>query len=169
LTKEGQADWQQPTKEWDQSDEHPVVMISWNKAKEFCQWLSAKTGREWRLPTNREWDAAVGTMQYPWGGHFPPTAEDGNYSILEDGKADPAKAGEDGIKGTAPVASFKPNALGFYDLGGNVWEWMWDGLIESTGDRVLRGASWGNNDPRNCCSSYRYSYNPGHGNGGNGF
>ena len=76
------------------------------------------------------------------GDYFPPKWEDGNYAILEDGKDDPQMVGVDGIKGTAPVGSFKPNALGFYDLGGNVWEWMWDGLDEKTGNRVLRGVSW---------------------------
>ena len=50
LQAEGLPDWQQPSKDWIQTDEHPVVNISWNKAKEFCDWLSAKTGREWRLP-----------------------------------------------------------------------------------------------------------------------
>jgi formylglycine-generating enzyme required for sulfatase activity len=49
----------------------------------------------------------------------------------------------DGIKGTAPVGSFKMNVLGFYDLGGNAREWMWDGLDEKTGKRVVRGGGWG--------------------------
>ena len=119
-----------------------MVKVSWNKAKELCEWLSAKTGKEWRLPTNAEWEAAVGTTMYPWGDYFPPKWDDGNYAILEDGKDDPQKVGVDGIKGTAPVGSFKPNALGFYDLGGNAAEWMWDGLDEKTGNRVLRGAGW---------------------------
>ena len=79
--------------------------MSWNKAKEFCEWLSAKTGREWRLPTNAEWEAAVGTSTYPWGDYFPPKWDDGNYAILEDGKDDPKRIGVDGILGTAPELS----------------------------------------------------------------
>ena len=142
LKAEGLPVWTQPEKDWVQTDEDPVVKISWNKAKEFCDWLSAKTGREWRLPTNAEWEAAVGTSTYPWGDYFPPKWDDGNYAILEDGKDDPKKIGVDGILGTAPVGSFKPNALGFYDLGGNAAEWMWDGLDEKTGNRVLRGGNW---------------------------
>jgi len=142
VTAEGLPDWQQPSKDWTQTDEHPVVMITWNKAKEFCDWLSEKTGKEWRLPTNAEWEAAVGTSKYPWGEYVPPKWDDGNYAILEDGKDDPKRIGVDGILGTAPVGSFKPNALGFYDLGGNAQEWMWDGLDEKTGKRVLRGGYW---------------------------
>ena len=104
--------------------------------------VSKVTGKEWRLPTNAEWEAAVGTTMYPWGDYYPPKWDDGNYAILEDGKDDPQRVGVDGIKGTAPVGSFKPNALGFYDLGGNATEWMWDGQDEKTRNRVFRGASW---------------------------
>ena len=151
LRAEGLPDWTQPSKDWEQTDEHPVVKISWNKAKEFCDWLSTKTGKEWRLPTNAEWEAAVGTSTYPWGDYFPPKWDDGNYALLEDGKDDPKKIGVDGILGTAPVGSFKPNVLGFYDLGGNAEEWMWDALDEKTGNRVLRGGDWG------CSASYARS------------
>ncbi len=156
---EGLPDWQQPSKDWEQNDEHPVVRISWNMAKEMCDWLSAKTGRDWRLPTNAEWEAAIGTSTYPWGEYFPPKWDDGNYAILEDGKRDPKSVGVDGIFGTAPVGSFKPNALDFYDLGGNAAEWMWDGLDKKTGNRVLRGGIW-SYDVGNARSEDRYSRTP---------
>jgi formylglycine-generating enzyme required for sulfatase activity len=76
----------------------------------------------------------------------------------------------DGIKGTAPVGSFKVNVLGFYDLGGNVWEWMWDGLDEKTGKRVFRGGGWGNGLAVHCTVAGRSSfYDPGYRNGDLGF
>ena len=148
LKAEGLPDWQQPAKEWTQTDEHPVTKVSWNQAVKFCGWLSKVTGKEWRLPTNAEWEAAVGTSTYPWGDYFPPHWDDGNYSVLADGKDDPKKVGVDGILGTAPVGSFKPNALGFYDLGGNVLELMSDGVdvTNPMSQRVLRGGDWANAD-----------------------
>jgi formylglycine-generating enzyme required for sulfatase activity len=140
LTAEGLPDWQQPSKDYAQTDEHPVVNVSWTEATELCKWLSATTGREWRLPTNEEWQAAVGTSTYPWGDYFPPHSEDGNYSITLDGKFDPLRVGGDGIYKTAPLASFRPNSLGFYDLGGNVTEVMYE--LNEKGQAVGRGGSW---------------------------
>ena len=139
---EGLPEWIQPGKDWVQDDEHPVVNLNWDRVKKLCDWLSANTGKEWRLPTNAEWEAAVGDLVYPWGDHFPPRWDDGNYPILENGKEDPKKIGVDLIYGTAPVGSFKPNALGLYDLGGNALEWMWDGLDPKSGFRVVRGGGW---------------------------
>ena len=142
LRAEGLPDWQQPSPQiFLQTDDHPVVKVSWNQVKMFCDWLSRITGKEWRLPTYAEWDAAVGKTKYPWGEHYPPHWDDGNYAILDDGKDDPERVGVDGIKGTAPVGSFRPNLLGFYDLGGNVWEWLWD--FDSNARARLRGSSWG--------------------------
>ena len=95
LKAEGLPDWQQPDKDWTQTDEHPVVKVSWNQLVKMCEWLSKVTGKEWRLPTNVEWEAAVGTSTYPWGDYFPPHWDDGNYAILADGKDDPKKIGVD--------------------------------------------------------------------------
>jgi serine/threonine protein kinase/formylglycine-generating enzyme required for sulfatase activity len=158
LRAEGLPEWKQPP-EFEQNDEHPVVNVSWNDAKKFCDWVSKTTGKEWRLPTNSEWEAAVGTSKYPWGDYYPPNWDDGNYAVAEDGKEDPAKVGVDGIKGTAPVGSFKASVLGFYDLGGNVSEWMWDGLEEKTGKRAIRGGSW-LRSAEFCTCANRYYFNP---------
>jgi formylglycine-generating enzyme required for sulfatase activity len=160
LKAEGLPDWQ-PTQEWTQTDEHPVVKINWNQAVKVCGWLSKVTGKEWRLPTNAEWDAAVGTSTYPWGDYYPPHWDDGNYGILPDGQTDPQKIGADGIFGTAPVGSFKPNALGFYDLGGNAAEWMLDGFDPKVpkAQHVLRGGHWFY-FPRGAPSANRFQFDP---------
>ena len=140
LKAEGLPGWAQPSGEFEQNDEHPVVNLSWDDAKRFCGWLSQQTGKKWRLPTWDEWNIAVGKMKHPWGDHFPPKWNDGNYAIREDGSDDSQLIGADGIKGTAPGASFNPNPLGFYDLGGNVWEWIAD--HDDGRKATLRGSSW---------------------------
>jgi serine/threonine protein kinase len=167
LKAEGLPDWKQPSTEFEQNDEHPVASVSWNDAKKFCEWLSKVTGKEWRLPTNAEWEAAVGTSKYPWGDYYPPNWDDGNYAVAEDGKDDPAKVGVDGIKGTAPVGSFKMNVLGFYDLGGNVAERMWDELDEKTGKVLFRGGNWYYS--AEYCTVANRRYDPGNRKDGIGF
>jgi tetratricopeptide (TPR) repeat protein len=179
LKAEGLPDWKQPSTEFEQDDEHPVVNVSWNDARKFCEWFGKATGKEWRLPTNQEWEAAVGTSKYPWGDYYPPNWDDGNYAVAEDGKHDPQKTGLDGIKGTAPVASFHANVLGFYDLGGNAWEWMWDWQAQKavkwdwqaqkankTVMRDIRGGGW-NNDSWFCAVASRNNIHPDDRNGTN--
>ena len=150
----GLPEWQQPGSwrqagpDFVQTDDHPLVFVSWKQAKRFCAWLSRKTGNEWRMPTDAEWEAATGDSEYVWGDYYPPKWDDGNYAVAADGSADPAKVGVDGIFGTAPVGSFKPNALGFYDLGGNVFEWMWEEDMQRKGPTV-RGGGW--NQGREFC------------------
>jgi hypothetical protein len=145
LKAEGYPEWQQPDpKQFMQTDDHPVVKVSWNEVMKFCEWLSKVSGKTWRLPKEAEWEAAVGKTKYPWGDYYPPKKEDGNYAILADGKDDSALVGVDGVKGTASVGSFRANALGFYDLGGNAEEWMLGGYDEKDpkAHRWSRGGSW---------------------------
>ncbi|MEY5025648.1 MAG: hypothetical protein RLZZ244_1176 [Verrucomicrobiota bacterium] len=137
------AGLQKPVWKWDfvQTPQHPVVEVSWNQAQAFCNWLSEQTGQTWRLPTSQEWHCAAGETRFPWGEYYPPHPEDGNFAIQSDGSKDPQMRGIDGIYGTAPVASYKPNRLGFYDLAGNAAEWLWD-LDRKR--RLYRGGSWFN-------------------------
>ncbi|MDZ4289879.1 MAG: SUMF1/EgtB/PvdO family nonheme iron enzyme, partial [Prosthecobacter sp.] len=145
-------------------DDHPVVGIDWDEARAFCAWLSAKEGRTYRLPTDREWSIAVGIGsdedeeatpealgnrlpdRYPWGTQWPPPEGAGNYPDSAAGEQIPSlpilEGYTDGYATTAPVMSFKPNVLGLHDLGGNVWEWCDDVLSADQPRRVLRGGSW---------------------------
>jgi formylglycine-generating enzyme required for sulfatase activity len=102
----------------------------------------------------------VGPVEYPWGAYYPPKWDDGNYAILENGTDDPKKVGVDGIYGTAPVGSFKPNALGFYDLGGNAAEWVLDEKNQRKLPLVSRGGSW-NRGAAHCRAAGRDTDVPG--------
>ena len=149
-------------------DDHPVVAVNWDEAHKFCEWLSKKEGKTYRLPTDEEWSMAVGIGrlesrlkestpdslrfgvkdQYPWGGSFPPKSKDkaGNYKDAAHAKAFKTKPVfedyDDGFATTAPVMTFKPNKLGIYDLGGNVDEWVEDWWNTSQKERTTRGMNW---------------------------
>ena len=159
-------------------DNHPVVNVSWDDAKAFCEWLSQKEGRTYRLPTDYEWSAAVGIGarestvgttpeslsakikdEYPWGRQWPPPKGAGNYADEDCKKRFPTEKTiegySDGFAVTAPVMSFPPNELGIYDLGGNAWEWCEDWFNAEKKDHVLRGASWGSSAREPLLSSFR--------------
>ncbi len=151
----------------------PVEWVNWHEAVEFCARLSQKTGREYRLPSEAEWEYAcrAGTTT-PF--HFGPTLTtnlanyDGNYVYGSEPK---------GVyrEQTTDVGSFPPNAFGLYDMHGNVWEWCldhWHDNYEGAptdgsawiegGDsngRLLRGGSWYSN-PWFCRSAYRFGGDP---------
>ena len=150
---------------FEQTDEHPVVNVSWNDAAAFCKWLSRKGGRTCRLPTEAEWEYAcrAGTTTRYFSGDDPETlAKVGNVADATFVKAklpdseDAIKA-SDGYVYTSPVGSFKANAFGLYDMHGNAWQWCADWYDEkyyaqSAGDdptgpdsgivRAVRGGSW---------------------------
>ncbi|KOP23092.1 sulfatase-modifying factor protein [Hapalosiphon sp. MRB220] len=153
-------------------DNRPVEYVSWYDAVEFCARLSKKTGREYRLPSEAEWEYAcrAGTTTPFYFGETITTDlanYDGNYAY---GNAPQGKYREE----TTPVGYFPPNAFGLYDMHGNVWEWCadswhenyagapidgsaWVDFNDNDNQRsVLRGGSWGN-FPRNCRSASRYS------------
>ena len=84
---------------------------------------------------------------YPWGKEWPPPDRAGNYCDATCARELPNRATRlsdynDGYPTTAPVMKFKPNKLGIYDLGGNVWEWCADWYDDSQKARVIRGASF---------------------------
>jgi hypothetical protein len=159
LAAEGLPNWEKP-RDLNQTDTHPLVNVTWAEANEFCTWLTASSGKEWRLPTNAEWDAAVGRSIWPWGDDYPPRWNDGNYAVDAKGGLDAGRVGVDHLSGTAPAASFKANDLGFYDLGGNVAEWTLDGAA-TDGKRVVRGGGWADFG-KVCRSDYQRRVAPNH-------
>ena len=151
-------EWRKPG--FEQSDDHPVVEVSWNDAQIYIEWLNRETGLVHRLPSEAEWEYAcrAGTStRFWWGDDL-----SGKIALVC------ANFGHNN-KGTTAVGSFKPNPWGLYDMSGNVWEWTqdcWhnsyegapsDGSAWLAGDRserVLRGGSWFNN-PNYLRSAFR--------------
>jgi len=164
-----------------QEGTHPVTTISWNGAKAFCEWLSKKEGRKYRLPTDREWSIAVGiadledehatpaelekrnTDIYPWGKEWPPPpgavnlADESNFDVFQK----PHLTGyKDGFATTSPVMSFASNRLGIYDLAGNLWEFCEDWRSESKEGRVIRGGHYSDYKRKYFAASWRGYRNP---------
>jgi len=151
----------------------PVENISWYEVVEFCARLSLKTGKNYRLPSEAQWEYACrGETMTAF--HFGETitTDLANYN----GSSNYAGVAKGIYRSqTTDVGSFKPNAFGLYDFHGNVWEWcadFWhsnyngmpgDGRVwEYRGDeslRLLRGGSW-NDHPPNCRSACRLRYQP---------
>ncbi len=149
-------------------DELPVERVNWYQATEFCKRLSRETKREYRLPSEAEWEYAcrAGTTTPFYFGETI-TGELANYRASETYADEPN--GEYRNE-TTPVGQFPPNAFGLYDMHGNVWEWCadtWhdnydgaptDGSVwtENGNDNhsSLRGGSWCSN-PDVCRSALR--------------
>jgi formylglycine-generating enzyme required for sulfatase activity len=135
---DGEKFEQKPEFNWrntgfEQGDEHPVVNVSWNDAVAFCEWLSAKEGKTYRLPTEAEWEYACRagtTTRYYNGDDEEKLVEVGNVADATlKAKFPNAKNtinASDGYAFTSPVGKFKPNAFGLYDMHGNAYQWCAD-------------------------------------------
>jgi formylglycine-generating enzyme required for sulfatase activity len=145
-----------------QTDDHPVVLVSWEDAKAFCEWLSRVEGRHFRLPTEAEWEYAcrAGTTTRYWWGDDEDGAE-GKANIADQSLVSKfpevtwARTWNDGFPFTAPVGSFALNAWGLSDISGNAAEWCEDWFAPYTAekqrdptgpptgtDRIVRGGFW---------------------------
>lgn len=162
MDKEPGRSWRNPG--FKQNDRHPVVCVSWQDAQAFVAWLNDECpDKAYRLPTEAEWErAARGGMAtgVAWGKDpeaattFANLADAALHRKIE--AVDWALAGDDGWAETAPVATYKANAFGLYDMLGNAWQWCqdWHGPYPNGGSvvnpkgpskgeaRVLRGGSW---------------------------
>ena len=165
--------WRDPR--FSQTDRDPVVCVSWDEAKAYAAWISRKTGKRYRLPSESEWEyaARAGTSAALYWGSDPDRAC--GYANVADRSAKDQYSGwmihdcRDGHVNTSPVGSYEANAFGLHDTLGNVWEWVedcWngsyagapsDGGAWTSGEcsrRVLRGGSW-NGRPRYVRSALR--------------
>jgi formylglycine-generating enzyme required for sulfatase activity len=136
----------------------PVEYVSWNNAVNFCQQLSDKTGKNYRLPSEAEWEYACRagtTTAFHFGETITPDLVNYHGHL-------PYAGAPKGLfrRETTSVGSFPPNAFGLYDMHGNVWEWCqdrwhnnydgapsdgnaWETRTSGNYGRVLRGGSWG--------------------------
>jgi formylglycine-generating enzyme required for sulfatase activity len=152
--------------------DRPVERVSWDEAIEFCDRLSAKTGKRYGLPSEAQWEYAcrAGTTTPFYFGETIST-DVANYG----GK----------LKETTVCGKFPPNSFGLYDIHGNVWEWcadpwhdsyknapidgsIWKTEASNNSDRLLRGGSWRDN-PKLCRSAFRGGYGFGNHSSGFGF
>ena len=150
----------------------PVEQVSWNDAQIFIARLSQITGYRFRLPTEAEWEYAARGGQLSQNHTFPGT--DGDLASY-------CWYGSNSKNVTHPVGQLKPNELGLYDMGGNVWEWCSDWMGEYSAEmqdnptgpkygenRILRGGSL-NSPSWGCAVSDRCWYLPDYGYGFHGF
>jgi hypothetical protein len=153
---------------------HPVVNVSRDDAWAFCEWLTNREraaerisqSHQYRLPSDLEWSLMAGIREevgtspgwrdaykqkiYPWGATWPEQGKVGNFADMSVARqtevsSERTIAGyDDGFAYTAPVGSYPPNALGLYDLSGNVQEWVEDEYSKLGNNilGVLRGGGW---------------------------
>ena len=180
----GTRRWENVGRSWlnpgfTQADEHPVVCVSWDDAQAYTKWLSATTGKRYRLPSEAEWEYAAragADTLWPWG-------DDKDAACLYANASDRAglAAGQssaqygtfdcdDGYANTAPARFGRPNAFGLHGMIGNAGEWQQDctaqtleGIpgdgapreVPDCTDRAMRGGSWFN-PPLYSRSAFRY-------------
>jgi formylglycine-generating enzyme required for sulfatase activity len=148
------CDWRRPTAggaPFDQTPKDPVVCVGWQDATAYVEWLSRRTHRAYRLPTEAEWEyaARAGTQTArPWGSNADPDFANTGAP----GCCGPLVQGADRWAYTSPVGSFPPNRFGLFDMIGDVWQWTADcgddpatattATAEACTTRVAKGGGW---------------------------
>lgn len=145
------ATWDKPN--FPQTDEHPAVCVSLEDAQAYAAWLSARTGKTYRVPSEAEWEYAarggMTTSRY-WGDDAAEVCQYGNISdsaaaeVHPDLRKEPTRlmACRDGYVYTAPVGKFAPNRFGLHDVIGNVWEWTADCYTPNFDGAPTDGSAW---------------------------
>lgn len=158
--------WRNPG--FSQTGQDPVVCVSWDDANAYAAWLGRMSGRDYRLPSEAEWEYAARAGSQAaryWGDSREPACHYGNFADLTaastfdwDRKPEVIFMCPDGYVYTAPIGRFQPNAFGLHDMLGNASEWTldchnssYDGaptdgrawLAGRCTDRIQRGGSWG--------------------------
>ncbi len=157
-----EASWRSPG--YPQTGDHPAVCVNWEDAQAYARWLSAETGKTYRLPSEAEWEYAARagtTTRRHWGddpddGCAYANGADRTFAARVDNWT--AADCTDGVVWTSPVGAYRPNAFGLHDVLGNAWEWVedcwhddYDGAPRDgsswtrggdCGRRVIRGGSW---------------------------
>lgn len=130
-----------------QSDEHPAVCVSRADAESYVAWLSSRTARSYRLPTEAEWEYAArsgSTGAYFFGSDPTQLCDYANFADSGSPFAQGLLACDDGYPSTpAPVGSFKPNAFGLHDMHGNVFEPVLDCWHGTYDGAPADGTAWG--------------------------
>ena len=121
----------------------PVIFVNRSEAQAYAAWLSAQTGKDYRLPTEAEWEyaARAGTStRYAWGDKI--TCDQARYGRRR--AVGDIRRGEcsDRLDGTAPVGRFAANAFGLHDMHGNVWEWVEDCWHDNYEGAPADGRAW---------------------------
>lgn len=142
-------------RDWGRS-ERPVINVTFEDAQAYVQWLSAKTGKKYRLPTEAEWEYAARAntqTRYWWGDDIGTN----NANCIGCGS-------QWDNKQTAPVGSFKPNAFGLNDTTGNVWEWTQDCWHTNYNNAPTDGSAWLDKNGGECDSrvvrGWSWNFNP---------
>ena len=145
--------WRNPG--YSQDDSHPATCVNWNDAQAYATWLSKKTGKQYRLPIESEWEYAC------YGGSQTEYCGSNDINVV-------AWYKDNSNNATHPVGQKQANGYGLYDMSGNLWQWMENKYDDKNDGRSLRGGSWnyfpryvraasrGSSEPSNRSSDYGF-------------